>query len=148
MSDLTYFERRKIQMEYAVPLIKDLQEILGTEVVLEALAKRNALMEERVESQAEPDFSRMAEGTKVFAAGDALKYEVISSTSNTFDMNVHQCQYAEMMEELGGREFGHLLVCNGDFAAAKRIGMKLERSQTRMQGADFCDFRYRPRDES
>jgi len=49
-----------------------------------------------------------------------------------------------MMEELGGRDFGHLLVCRGDFAAAKQIGMKLTRTQTKMQGAPFCDFRYRP----
>lgn len=144
MSELTYFERRRIQMEYVVPLIKDLRDILGSETVLAALAERNRRVEAATPAGADPDFSRMAEGTKVFAAGDALKYEIIAASDETFDMNVHQYRYAEMMEELGGREFGHLLVCNGDFAAAKRIGMKLERTQTRMQGDDYCDFRYRP----
>jgi hypothetical protein len=143
MSELTYFERRRIQMEFSVPLIKDLSEILGADVVKNALEERNRRMEERSRRDREPDFSRMAEGTKAFADGGALEYEIIADTSDSFDMNVHQCRYAEMMEELGGREFGHLLICNGDFAAAGAIGMKLSRSQTRMQGADFCDFRYR-----
>ena len=48
----------------------------------------------------------MAEGTKMFAAGDALQYEVIAADDAVFDMNVHQCQYAEMVEALGGRDIG------------------------------------------
>ena len=48
-----------------------------------------------------------------------------------------------MMDELGGRSFGHLLLCGEDFAAAKQLGMTLERAQTRMQGHSHCDFRYR-----
>lgn len=146
MSELTHLERRRIQMEYAVPLVRDLAEILGTDVVKSALEERNRRMEERSRKDREPDFSRMAEGTKLFAAGNALEYEIIANTADSFDMDVHQCRYAEMMEELGGREFGHLLICNGDFAAASAIGMKLNRSQTRMQGAAYCDFRYRPAD--
>ena len=143
MSELTYFERRKIQMEYAVPLIRDLQAILGEETILKALEERTRRQIETTPQGAEPDFSRMAEGTKMFAAGDALQYEVIAADDAAFDMNVHQCQYAEMMEALGARDIGHHLVCNGDFAAAKRIGMRLDRTQTKMQGGDFCDFRYR-----
>ena len=143
MSELTYFERRKIQMEYAVPLIRDLQAILGEETILKALEERTRRQIETTPQWGEPDFSRMAEGTKVFAAGDALQYEVIAADDAAFDMNVHQCGYAEMMEALGGRDIGHHLVCNGDFAAAKRIGMRLDRTQTKMQGGDLCDFRYR-----
>ena len=30
-----------------------------------------------------------------------------------------------------------------EYAAAARVGMTLSRTQTRMQGADYCDFRYR-----
>lgn len=86
----------------------------------------------------------MTDSTKMYAAGGAPDYEIIASSATQFDMDVHRCGYAELMDELGGRSFGHLLVCRGDFAAAKRIGMALTRTQTRMQGADFCDFRYRP----
>ena len=84
----------------------------------------------------------MVEGIKMFAAGDALEYEIIAASDQEFDMNVHKCRYADMVTEWGGRDFGHLLVCAGDFSAAEKIGMKLTRTQTRMQGAGYCDFRY------
>jgi|TARA_B100000809_G_C15126904_1_gene526672 hypothetical protein len=144
MTDLTNFERVKIQMEYAVPLIKDLQALLGKDAINNALERRGQESEQAIDSDKRPDFGRMVEGAKMFAEGGALDYDIIASGNDHFDMDVNQCRYAEMMDELGGREFGHLLVCNRDFAAAKRIGMTLTRTQTRMQGADHCDFRYRP----
>ncbi len=147
MRELTHFERTRIQMEYAVPLIRDLQELLGEEVVNAALEQRARRQEEAVEPGGRPDFGRMAEGAEMFAAGGALDYEIIASSSDRFDMDVHRCGYAEMMDELGGRSFGHLLVCRGDFAAARRIGMTLSRTRTIMEGGDCCDFRYRPAGE-
>ncbi len=144
MADMTMLERIRIQMEYAVPLIKDLQDILGEDVINEALEKRITLTTERARQGEAPeaDFSRMAESAKMFAAGNALDFDVIASDSEHFDMNVTGCRYAEMMEDLGGRDIGHLLVCGVDFAAAERAGMHLERTQTRMQGAEYCNFRY------
>ena len=38
---MTNLERRRIQMEYAVPLIRDLQRILGADIVNDALARRS-----------------------------------------------------------------------------------------------------------
>lgn len=144
MTELTYFDRRRIQMEYAVPLIRDLQEVLGETVVLDALDELNRRRRERTERQQDMDFSRMGEMVEIYAAGGALDYQVIASTNAQFDMNVNHCRYADMMQELGGREFGHLLVCDADFTSAKQLGMSLSRSQTCMQGARYCDFRYRP----
>lgn len=144
MAKLTNFERVSIQMEAVVPIVRGLQEILGEDVVNEALAERLTRRLDAIEPGHEPDFDRMAEGTKFFAAGDALEYDIIAATSDSFDMNVTNCRYAEMMDKLGARDIGHLLVCGGDFAGAKRIGMELTRTQTRMQGASHCDFRYRP----
>jgi predicted ArsR family transcriptional regulator len=129
---------------FVVPLIQDLREQQGEHVIDAALEQYSRRREEAITTQTKPDFSRMVAGTAMFAEGGALEYEIIAASDNKFDMNVHHCQYAEMMEELGGREFGHLLVCRGDFAAAKRIGMTLTRTQTRMEGAEYCDFRYGP----
>ena len=144
MAELTNFELVKIQMEYVVPLIKDLQALLGEDTINDALKRRARESEVSIDSGKQPDFSRMTDGAKMFAEGGALDYDIIASGDDHFDMDVKRCQYAEMMDELGGREFGHLLVCNRDFAAAKRIGMTLTRTQTIMLGADYCDFRYRP----
>lgn len=140
---LTQLERRRIQMEFAVPLIRDLQRLLGTDAVNAALAQRNKPTSDVPGSKA--DFSRMAAGAAQFAAGDALEYEVISSDKDHFDMNVIDCGYAKMMDALDARDLGPFLLCNSDFEAAAQLGMTLERTQTRMQGASHCDFRYRRR---
>lgn len=60
-------------------------------------------------------------------------------------MNVTRCSYTALMEKLGARDLGPLLLCNLDFAVAERAGLELRRTQTCMQGAAFCDFRYRKR---
>lgn len=143
---LTNLERMRIQMEYAVPLVRDLQRLLGEDVVNEALARRSELAAQELAAPGtKADFSRMEAGTAHFAAGDALQYEIVESDDDRFDLNVTACGYATMMEDLGARDIGHLLICNQDFPAAARLGMDLERSQTRMQGASHCDFRYRRR---
>ena len=143
---LTNLERTRIEMAYAVPLIRDLQRLLGEDVVNDALARR---FDDQIEETAAPgekaDFSRMEAGTATFAEGGALDYEIIGSDADHFDLNITGCRYAEMMDEMGARDIGHLLICNRDYPAAAKIGMNLTRSQTRMQGAGFCDFRYRRR---
>ena len=144
MSELTFFDKTRIQMEYVVPLINELKEVLGEETVLDALDKVSKLRLERTDKKEEADFSQMNEMVEIYAAGCALEYDVIASSADLFDVDVHVCRYAEMMEQLGGRDFGHLLICSGDFISAKEMGMDLSRTKTRMQGADSCDFRYRP----
>ena len=140
-NDLTVLERLRIQMEYVVPLIRDLQRELGTDAVNAALARRGE--PGAAAPGAKADFTRMAAGAEQFAAGDALDYDVIASDDDRFDMNVSRCAYSQMMDDLGARDIGHLLICNLDYPAAARLGMELTRTQTRMQGAAYCDFRYR-----
>ncbi|MBE0609625.1 MAG: L-2-amino-thiazoline-4-carboxylic acid hydrolase, partial [Dehalococcoidia bacterium] len=42
-------------------------------------------------------------------------------------------------------DLGFLLSCNRDFAMFEGLApdMEFTRTQTRMEGADYCDFRYR-----
>ena len=44
-----------------------------------------------------------------FAAGDALKYEVIRNSPNAFGLNVTHCRYAEFYKKIGAPELGFLL---------------------------------------
>ena len=55
------------------------------------------------------------------------------------------CQFVDMYHELEAGELGFLLSCNRDFASFEGIAPNLEfnRTQTRMEGASHCDFRYR-----
>ena len=141
---LTFLERTKIQMDYVVPLIRDLQRILGEDVI-------NAALEQRLKDQIEEakksdavfeDLSGMAEGVKLYAAGEALDYEVVRADKDHFDLKVTGCRYAQMMEEMDARDLGPHLICNVDFPMAEQMGTTLKRTQTCMQGASHCDFRY------
>ncbi len=145
MDDLTIHERLSIQMEYVVPLIRDLQRILGEDVVNKALEERIRLQTE--EAKAEPvqeiDTQTWADGFEIYSAGDALDFEMQELNESQVDVNVTRCAYAEMMDRLGARDLGPQLICNLDFPMAERAGMTLTRTQTRMQGASHCDFRYK-----
>ena len=143
----TFYERTAIQMEFVVPLLRDLQAILGEETVNAALAERlRRQLAQAREAKAPPgDPRKLAEGTETYAAGDALDYEILACDEERFDMNVTRCQYTALMERLQARDLGPLLVCGADFAMAERAGLELVRTQTCMQGASHCDFRYRKR---
>jgi hypothetical protein len=80
----------------------------------------------------------------MYAASDALDYEVLKQAPDAFEMNVTGCRYAQFYKELGAPELGFLLVCSADFPMAEGFGRDIEltRTQTIMQGASHCDFRY------
>jgi hypothetical protein len=56
-------------------------------------------------------------------------------------MRVSQCKWAEVMEGLD-RDLAHAMICNSDFKNATIFNEEfiLTRTQTLMQGADYCDF--------
>ena len=65
------------------------------------------------------------------------------------EFDVVDCQYATFFHELDEPDLGFLLVCSADFDMLSDVPqITLERTQTRMQGATHCDFRYRLADEA
>ena len=86
-----------------------------------------------------------ARAFKTYARDDALAYDIVEQTADTFAFDVTRCAYAEFYKALGEPELGFLLVCTADFATAEGFGpdVRLTRTQTIMQGASHCDFRYR-----
>jgi hypothetical protein len=149
-SKITQFERVKIGMEVVVPLIRDFENAFGKEAVHRVLRERIERGVERARTDEayvdrQPDFEQARDGIEFYSAGGALQYDVIACDKDTLQFDVTDCQYARMMEALNATDLGHLLVCQGDFAAAYRSGMELTRTQTRMQGFSHCDFRYHRR---
>ena len=149
--DVPMIEQIKIQAQVLVPLIKTLRAELGEERANAIL--RNALGElyrkigeKWWRKQGGADLGKtMASTFERFAAGDALAYEVVKETADAFEVNITQCRYARFYQELGEPELGFLLVCSADFPMAEgaAAGVELTRTQTIMQGASHCDFRYR-----
>lgn len=87
---------------------------------------------------------KMAAAFNGFAGGGALDYQVLKRDPDAFDVNVTGCRYAEFYKKLGVPELGFLLVCGADSPMAEGYGseVKFTRTQTIMQGASHCDFRY------
>ena len=61
-----------------------------------------------------------------------------------------RCKYAEMYNDLGFGDLGAIFSCTRDFefVAGFNPELNLKRSQTIMQGATHCDFRYSAKPES
>ena len=85
----------------------------------------------------------------LWRVGGALEVEVKKQTDTTYSFNVVRCKYSEMYREMGLGEIGHLLSCmrDGTFCEGYDTKLKLTRTQTIMQGASHCDFRYTYEDE-
>lgn len=72
-------------------------------------------------------------------------FEMLTEDRESIDFNVTGCRFADFFRAIGEPELGAVLVCEGDHHAAE-IGIpevELTITQTRMMGADCCDFRFR-----
>jgi hypothetical protein len=146
-------QQAKIQAQVLVPLVKALRAELGEEranalvrKALGGLYRRYG--EELRRAKNEKDVGKlMASAFAAYARDDALDYRVIARSQDLFEFDVTRCGYAEFYRELGEPELGFLLVCGADFAVAEGPGsdIALTRTQTIMQGASHCDFRYHRR---
>jgi hypothetical protein len=147
----TVLERTKIQAQVLVPLVKAMQAELG-EARTNALVRKTlgdlyrGYSEQFAQAKKEVDLGKFVDSAfKTYARDDALEYDVIEQSEDAFAINVRRCRYAEFYKELGEPELGFLLVCTADFAVADGFAgdVRLTRTQTIMQGAGHCDFRYR-----
>ncbi len=148
--DIPMIDQVKIQAQALLPLVKAMQAELGTEkanvIVRKALGEQYRKYGEQwwaALGERAPD-EKVAAAFETFAAGDALQYEVLRQAPDAYDVNVTGCRYAEFYRRLGVPELGFLLVCSADPPMVEGFGngVKLSRTQTIMQGASHCDFRY------
>jgi hypothetical protein len=145
--DVPLIDRVKIQAEVLVPLIKRLQDDLGKErarqLVRDELGEVYRDMARTLAAERGSLGAMMAFG-QISAAGDAIDVEIREMTGESMAFDITGCRYAQFFQQMGEPELGFLLVCSADFPLADGIpGVELERTQTIMQGAEYCDFRYR-----
>jgi L-2-amino-thiazoline-4-carboxylic acid hydrolase len=148
---VSVIQQAKIQAQVLVPLVKALQAELGEEranaLVRKALGDTwRRYGEEFWRKKNEKNLGKaIASAFATYAAEDALDYSVVEQSEDAFAINVTGCRYADFYQELGEPQLGFLLVCSADFSTAEGFGpdVKLTRTQTIMQGASHCDFRYR-----
>jgi len=148
-------QQTKIQAQVLVPLVKALRAELGdaraNDLVRRALGDLyRGYGDEFRRTRDETSLGKtMTSAWASYAREGALDYDVIEQSQDSFEMNVTGCRYAEFYKELGEPELGFLLVCSADYPIAEGLGpdIELSRTQTIMQGASFCDFRYKRRKE-
>lgn len=147
---LPLLERRRIEANVLVPLIRAMQAEFGAERVNEVVARsireiaraQGAADRERMGVSSLADVSaRLRQGP---LAEGSLIVEVVEETPARFGFNVTRCRFKEMYEEMGAGDLGFLLSCNRDFAyfAGLAPDIGFSRTQTLMEGAPVCDFSY------
>ncbi len=149
IEDLSVLDRRRIEAMVLGPMLRAFQSEIGTERanavargVLGQIAKEQGrAFRKRVGSG---DLEAFAGNRDAWRAGDALETNVLASTRDCYDFDVTRCRYAEMYREVGCADLGLIFSCGRDFSFAQGFNpdVRLTRTQTIMEGAPFCDFRY------
>lgn len=153
MADLTLLERRRLEAGVLVPVIRAMQAAFGEEKVNEVVGQtiRDLAHAQGVAAREAGQIDSMAALAGRFQNGvlreGSLIVDVVENDAAHFGFNVTRCKFMEMYEELGARDLGYLLSCNRDFAMFEGMAPDLafDRTQTRMEGASHCDFRYAAR---
>jgi hypothetical protein len=147
---LPLLEQREIEAKIIGPLVRAVAGELGEE-------KTMALLRGVISDLARTSGKGLAEalGTATLEAfaqslgrwseGGALEIELIEASAERLDFNVVRCRYAEMYRALGLADLGATLSCQRDFSLVQGFNpeIRLTRTRTIMEGAPFCDFRFR-----
>ena len=146
---LCRIERRAIEALAVIPVMEVLIERLGQEEALYILRKANE--KEAFQRGAslrkqlgQTGIAELVADVATWGAGSSMVVEVLEQTSRTFFFNITRCPFYEKYRELGLVEYGVAFSCCRDepFARGLNPQLHLERSQTIMEGAALCDFRY------
>lgn len=141
--------RREIEARILAPMVDALGARFGREEVIAivrdvivdiARAQGRAMAETRQDDS----LTSFAGTLEPWTRDDALRLEVREQTDSQLSFDVTRCRYAEMYRALGIQELGAVLSCNRDAALIEGFNpaVTLVRTQTIMQGAPCCDFRY------
>ncbi len=147
---LSMLEKRKIEAEILKEVYETLKASHGEAIAkktIEESVRRSAIEQARQFAAAAPggtSLKAFQDVMPLWTKGGALEIEVKEQSESSFTFNVVRCRYAETYKAMGMGEIGHLLSCNRDGAFCEGYDpkLKLERTQTIMQGASHCNFHY------
>jgi hypothetical protein len=154
LNEIGVLRRREIEARVLMPVLKRLGAEFGEErvfavareVIVEVAREQGRELAGQMGGSSLTHFAASMENWK---KGDAYRMETLEQTDERYSFNVTRCRYAEMYRSLGIPEVGALLSCNRDFSLVEGFNpdIALTRTQTIMEGAPHCDFRFahRPR---
>ena len=149
LNEIGVLKRREIEARIMMPVLSALGDEFGRErvfeiarrIIVDVAREQGRALAERMGGDSLGHFATALEDWK---KGDAYRMDVLEQTEEKLSFNVTRCRYAEMYRALGIPEVGALLSCNRDFSLVEGFNpdVKLTRTQTVMEGASHCDFRF------
>lgn len=147
--------RREVEARVLGPVIEALAQEFDRErviAVLRATIVRIARQQggELARQMGDTSLGAFADSLQYWTQDNALEIELLEQTPEQLDFNVTRCRYAELYRALGLEDLGAVLSCNRDYALIEGFDPEVEltRTQTIMEGASHCDFRYRRKDQA
>ena len=151
-SDITMLDKVKIQAQVLVPVMRALRAELGRD-------KADALVKGALRDWSKGLFAEIGKdiegssyrkfATMNTALADVTMQEVSFDMhrrdKQALEFDITSCRFAEFFRALGEPELGALLICHvdADIADAGGSEVNFSRTQTLMQGASCCNFRYK-----
>lgn len=140
--------RREIEARILAPVLEALGSEFGRERVIEvareAIAAIATAQGRAMAAEGDTSLPAFFARWEPWTRNGALELRLIEATDTALAFDVTRCRYAEMYRELGIPELGAVLSCQRDAALIDGFApdVQFTRSQTLMQGAACCDFRY------
>ncbi len=147
---ISHLQRRKIEGRVLIPFIQTLIERIGREAAFEIVdATINKLAVQDGDSWrarfGDKLESLLRVAQEVWGGGGSLEVDVLAESETHLSFNVTRCRYAEFYRDLGLTDIGFHIHCKRDYAMIDGFnpGIELDRRQTLMEGANYCNFRYK-----
>jgi hypothetical protein len=144
-------EATRIQARAVIPIVKALEAEIGKErahaIVGRAIAQSYVAWRDKLGFV--PNTHPRGDATDNKPAFP-VEQQVVEDTADAYGHNITRCAFADYFRSIGEPEIGALMTCGVDFAgeAHMRPDWEFTRTQTRMEGAPHCDFRWRRKSRS
>ena len=142
--------RREVEARILIPVLEALGQSFGREEVTRVIGDaivdiargQGADLAAAMGGNSLADFIA---SLQFWTQDNSLEIDMLAQDEDSLHFNVTRCRYAEMYRDLGIPELGCLLSCNRDYSLIQGFNpdIELTRTQTVMQGAPHCDFRYK-----
>lgn len=155
LNEVGVLKRREIEARILLPMLRAFAKSFGERQVLEIaravilnLARQQGA--EMAQQRGCCDLHSFADALSDWKKDDAYVMRVLEQSDDRLSFDVTRCRYAEMYQQLGVPDLGRVLSCGRDSALMSGFNpeVTLTRTQTIMEGASHCDFRFARRKDA
>ncbi len=150
--NVSFLDEYKFQVEVLIPVLRALRAEMGAEranrLVLNALREWSRERWHRLGARfpgGPKDKWAALMASCMPRIGKDADFQPLKDEPNAQECNIVGCRYADLFQQIGEPELGAVLCCEDDFHIVE-VGwpeVELTRTQTIMEGATHCDFRWR-----